>query len=105
MVFFYKKIPDVGFEALRKEVMSVAIFRDIATCSPYVNRRFEGFRFSTLKMEAIWYSSTSIKIRTIGCYIPEDGDIQKNRHSLYFWSTVRRNCDCYKPVATTAHIN
>jgi hypothetical protein len=33
--------------------------------------------FSTLKMEVICFSETSVHIRTIWCYIPEDG----NSHS------------------------
>jgi hypothetical protein len=34
------KIGDVGFEVLTAVVMNVAIFCDIAPCSPYVNRSF-----------------------------------------------------------------
>jgi hypothetical protein len=32
----------VGFEVLTAVVMNVAIFWDIAPCSPYVNQRFGG---------------------------------------------------------------
>jgi hypothetical protein len=32
----------VGFEVLTAVVMNVALFWDIAPCSPYVNRRFGG---------------------------------------------------------------
>jgi hypothetical protein len=32
----------VGFEVLTAVVINIVIFRDIAPCSPYVNRRFGG---------------------------------------------------------------
>jgi hypothetical protein len=35
-------IPQVGFEVITAVVMSVAIFWNIAQCSPYVNQRFGG---------------------------------------------------------------
>jgi hypothetical protein len=36
--------------------------------------------FSTLKMEAIWSSETSVDFqRTARCYIPEDGTLQNHR--------------------------
>jgi hypothetical protein len=79
---------DVGFEVLTPVVMKSTIFWDTTLCSPLkVNRRFgETYRlpyaftlvfcsahFSTLKMEAIYSSETSVDLqRTIRRYIPED---------------------------------
>jgi hypothetical protein len=37
-----KQFSEVGFEVLTAVVMITAIFRDIAPCSPYMNRRFGG---------------------------------------------------------------
>jgi hypothetical protein len=37
-----KKRHVVGFEVLTLVVMKIVIFLDIASCSPYMNRRFEG---------------------------------------------------------------
>jgi hypothetical protein len=73
----------VGFEVLTVVVMNVAIFWDIAPCSPYFNRCFGGHLlhagfllswFLTLKRGVICSSETSVHIRTTR-YIPEDGNI------------------------------
>jgi hypothetical protein len=72
----------------KKENMNVTIFWYIAPCSPYVNRRFKEhitpiFRvgilpvhadfllgwFSTLNMDVILFSETSVHIRTARCCI------------------------------------
>jgi hypothetical protein len=39
----------VTFEVLTAVVMRVAIFWDIASCSPYINQRFRG------KVLALWF--------------------------------------------------
>jgi hypothetical protein len=39
-IYRFAKWRFVGFQFLAAVVMNVAIFRDIAPCSPYVNRRF-----------------------------------------------------------------
>jgi hypothetical protein len=56
--------------------MKNAVFWDVAPCSSCVNRSFAGsFRadFSTLKMEAIGSSETSVHARITQRHIPEDG--------------------------------
>jgi hypothetical protein len=82
---------NVGFEVFSAVVMKSIMFWDIKPCSPLsFNRRFEGtfcmpparlpFLFffaelisSTLKMEAIFSSETSVETeRTIRRHIPED---------------------------------
>jgi hypothetical protein len=55
-------------EFVRKSVMKVAFFWDIALTLA----AFLCGRFSTLKMEVICSSETSVHIRTRRRYIPED---------------------------------
>jgi hypothetical protein len=94
----------VRFKVLTAVVMKSKTFWDITPCSPLsVNRRFGGtyrlhlqqmlatsfhsgfflkLYFSTLKMEAICSSETSVDTqRTTWCYIPEDCTLQLNRCS------------------------
>jgi hypothetical protein len=94
----------VAFEVITAVVMKVAIFWDIAPCSPYMNQRFEGTYhhhlqsrnrprkkpgfllawFSTLKMGMILSCETLVHILTTKCYIPEDGNF-----SWSVWSRVK----------------
>jgi hypothetical protein len=67
----------VGFEVVTAVVMHVAILWDTAPCSPL------NCWFSTLKMEVIRFSETSVHIWTTRRHIPEDCNIQhKNRWVL-----------------------
>jgi hypothetical protein len=74
----YKSI--VGFEVLTAVVMKTAIFWDITPCSRWLARWFHAeLIFSTLKMEAICFSETSVDTqRTTRHYIPEDGSLYRN---------------------------
>jgi hypothetical protein len=71
------------FEVLTDIVMNVAIFWDTAQESreiylaPVAHFFFLG-RFSTLKIEVICSSETSIHIRTTRQYIPENGIFEWN---------------------------
>jgi hypothetical protein len=96
----------VGFEVLTAVVMNVAIFWDIALCSPYVYQRLGGTYhlqlqdrksagqetsvynvarllcfllgwFSILKMEMIRSSEASVHIRTTRHYIPKYDNIHR----------------------------
>jgi hypothetical protein len=62
----------VGFEALTLVFMDVTIFWDIAPAARLLFYRL----FSTLKMEMISSSETSVHIPTTRRYIPEDGNIR-----------------------------
>jgi hypothetical protein len=76
----------VGFEVYTAVVIKSTIFWDITLCSPVcVNRRCHLLArwfpaeliYSTLKMEAICSSETSVDTqRTTRSYIPEDGTLQ-----------------------------
>jgi hypothetical protein len=79
----------LGFEVFTAVTMKNAVFRDVALCSSYVNRRSGGtYRlsllppahagsslafFSTLKMEAMRSSETSVHTRSPLRHIAEDG--------------------------------
>jgi hypothetical protein len=84
---------NVRFDVFTAVTMKNAIFWDVASCRPCVNRRFGGtFRlhlqdcslqtpayagssladFSTLKIEAIRSSETSVHTRSTRRHIPED---------------------------------
>jgi hypothetical protein len=79
----------VRFEVLREVTMKNALYWDVASCRSCVNRRFRGtYRlslqppahsgcsladFSTLQMEAIRSSETSVHTRFTRRHIPEDG--------------------------------
>jgi hypothetical protein len=84
----------------RKDIflMKIAIFWDIAPCSPYMSRHFGGTYQNSaelclatwsrwffarmifdLKMEAIGSSEMSVHIRTTRRYIPEDGNFHNYR--------------------------
>jgi hypothetical protein len=86
----------LGFEVLTALVMNIAIIWNIASCSPYVNRRFGGiipsiFKVESqpskkpecsrrldrmaLKIELIRSSEESVHIWTAQRYIPEDWNI------------------------------
>jgi hypothetical protein len=64
--------------------MNIAIFWNIEQCSPYMNRRFIAWptaarwflarHFSTLNVEMMSSSETSLHMLTTRRYIPEDGD-------------------------------
>jgi hypothetical protein len=62
--------------------MSVAIFWDIAPCSPYVNRcseeRITSICEPTVEMEVIRCFYTSVHIRTTPRYVPGEG----NTHTI-----------------------
>jgi hypothetical protein len=87
----------VGFQVPTEVVMKSTIFWDITPCSQLkVNRRFGGpllatcFHagfllglFSTLKMEAICSSETSVDFqRTTRRYIPEDSTLQTQSYLI-----------------------
>jgi hypothetical protein len=74
--------------------MKNAVFWDVAPCRSCVNRRFGGTYsslqppahaissdadFSTLKMEAIRSSKTSVQTRPTGGHIPEDDILHSHR--------------------------
>jgi hypothetical protein len=84
-------------KALSKK--NVAIFRDIASCSQYVNRRFgvtyhldlqspksseQEINVQQVKIGMIFSSETLVHIRTIGLYIPGDGNVH-----TYFWENLK----------------
>jgi hypothetical protein len=91
-----------GPDVLTAVIMNAAIFWDITPCSPYMNRRFGGTfnlylqgrksvgkessakkiagLISTLKIEVIRSSETSLHIRITLRYIPEDSNI----HTLFY---------------------
>jgi hypothetical protein len=86
----------VEFEVLKAVVMKSIIFWDMTPCSPSsFNRRFGGtYRLhmvlaslitSTLKMEAIVFSETSVETRrTTRCRISEDDTL----HNLMYYSAI-----------------
>jgi hypothetical protein len=60
--------------------MKNAVFWDMAPCRSCVNRRFEGSSlvdFSTLMMEAIRSSETSVYTRSTRRHIQEDGILRR----------------------------
>jgi hypothetical protein len=93
MVFkFLLEVPIfyVKFKGFKAVTMKNAVFWDVAPCGSCVNRRFGGMYrrlnlqppahagssladFSTLKMEAIRSSETSVYTRSTRRHIPEDG--------------------------------
>jgi hypothetical protein len=76
------KVKFVGFGVLTAVVMNVAIFWDIAPCSPYVNRRFgetyhlhiQG-RKTAAKGTSEQQMASQKATQTSRRYIPEDGSI------------------------------
>jgi hypothetical protein len=74
----------VRFEVFNAGTMKNAVFWDVAPCGSCVNRRLQPqihagsslADFSTLKMEAIRSSETSVHTGSIRCHIPEDGILQ-----------------------------
>jgi hypothetical protein len=70
---------NVGFGALTAVTMNVAIFWDIAPCSPYVKRCFGGtYHFllqgrKSAKQETSVQPEESVHILTTRRFIPEDG--------------------------------
>jgi hypothetical protein len=113
------QIPYVGFEVFTAVTMKNAVFWGVAPCKcGRLNRRFGGsYRllqlpahagssladFSTLKMEAIRSSKTSVQSATFTRrHTPEDG-ILRNKYQLINFHATQREC----PIAgsITARIN
>jgi hypothetical protein len=86
----------VGFEVLAAVVMKSKIFWDITPCSPLSCRR----NISTLKMEAIFSSVTSVDTqRTTRRYIPEDCTLYNKSVYCYsphrpWWWSLGRSLKC-----------
>jgi hypothetical protein len=105
-LFLKNSKQNVRFEVFTAVTMKNAVFWDVAPCSFCVNRSFGGTHrlrlqgrkirepgtseqvaasgsslanFSTLKMEAIRSSETSLHIRIAVCHIPEDGILQQKK--------------------------
>jgi hypothetical protein len=85
--FLQNRNQNVRSEVFAAVTMKNAVFWDVAQCRSCVNRRFGGTppahagsslaHFSTLKMEAISSSETSVHTRPTQRHIPEDGTLQK----------------------------
>jgi hypothetical protein len=97
---------DVRFEVFTAVTMKNAVFWDVAPCTSCVNRRFgrmyrlhlqppahAGFSlgdFSTLKMEALRFSETSVYSRSTRRHIPEDGILQ-DTEAIHFKQALFKN--------------